>query len=75
MSCSPENCTIEGDVRLVGNSNDWEGTVELCLDRAWGSVCDRYWGPKDAEVVCRQLGFATQGGYYIILILFLYFSK
>ena len=60
-TCTPENCTTEGDVRLVGDPDDCEGTIELCLDGAWGSVCDHYWGTKGAQVVCRQLGFATQG--------------
>ena len=58
-----ERCYSEGKIRLLGGQNNTEGTIELCLDGAWGSVCDRYWGPKDAEVVCRQLGFATQGSF------------
>ncbi len=46
----------EGDIRLEGSLNNYEGRVEICYDGAWGTVCDDSWGSNDAAVVCRQLG-------------------
>ena len=55
------NCS-DGDVRLVGGSDEYEGRVEVCINQAWGTVCNgqyswrsTYWGTADGRVVCRQL--------------------
>ena len=35
------------------------GRVELCLNNAWGTICDQGFGTADATVICQQLGFAN----------------
>ena len=51
-----------GSVRLIGGLIPEEGTVEVCVNVVWSSVCDRwYWDYKDAFVVCRQLGYPATG--------------
>ena len=59
---------IHGSVRLVGEDIDddevgvREGRVEVCINRAWGTVCDELFQREDAEVVCEQLnGFDREG--------------
>ena len=46
-------------IRLMGGRNNkFEGRVEVCQDGQWKTVCNRGWGDEEAQVVCRQLGFA-----------------
>lgn len=55
------NC-YDGAVRLVGGSTEYEGRVELCINRLWGTVCSQNFGTiTEAKVVCRQLGHQELG--------------
>ena len=56
-----EHCTTEGSLRLAGGTGVNEGRVEICGNGLWSFVCGTFWGPVDAQVVCRQLGYSTDG--------------
>ena len=68
VNCTVAEC-IEGVVNLVGGMNETEGRVEICLGGNWYRVCDSYfsWTYKDAQVVCKQLGYPYSG---ILMIVF-----
>ena len=53
-------CTT-GQLRLMGGNIPNEGRVEICMNNVWGTVCDDFWSSTDATVVCRQLGYSTEG--------------
>ncbi|CAC5422430.1 Neurotrypsin [Mytilus coruscus] len=46
-------------VRLLGGRGPFEGTVELYHLGKWGEVCDTNFDVKDAEVICRMLGYTA----------------
>ena len=48
---------INGHIRLAGGRDMYEGRVEICSNGVWGTIWDGSWDSRDAQVVCRQLGF------------------
>ena len=50
-----------GEIRLTGASQRSEGRLDVCLNNQWGTVCDDSWDDKATAVICRQLGYQTEG--------------
>ena len=46
---------------MHGNVLRSQGIVEICINSRWGRVCTDGWGDNDAAVVCRQLGYGSEG--------------
>ena len=63
IATEPANCS-DGEVRLVNGSHSLEGRVEICLNSAWGTVCDERFNEDVATVICRQLNHRINGKYY-----------
>lgn len=55
-----------GDVRLQGGSNSTLGRVEVCINNAWGTVCNSRFGTNEAKVICQQLGFSRTGNFIAV---------
>ena len=52
----------DGDIHLNGvTGHNSFGRVEICINGSWGALCGTEATNRDASVICRQLGFATQG--------------
>uniref|UniRef100_A0A1X7THR0 Receptor protein-tyrosine kinase n=1 Tax=Amphimedon queenslandica TaxID=400682 RepID=A0A1X7THR0_AMPQE len=54
-----------GQVHLVNGSGPNVGRLEICINGDWGTVCDDMWSHTNAQVVCRQLGYSTDGAVFL----------
>ena len=54
----------DGDIRLINSNGSvdlQEGRVELCINNLWGSVCNKQFDTREADVICRQLSATYTG--------------
>ena len=65
LASTYSNCT-DGQVRLFGGSTEYEGTVEVCLNNAWGTISyyplyNVKYMYSEAQTICNVLGYTTPG--------------
>ncbi|XP_078685521.1 CUB and sushi domain-containing protein 3-like [Branchiostoma floridae x Branchiostoma belcheri] len=65
-SGSTPTCGDSSRIRLVGFHGPDEGLVEVrpADSWTWGRVCDEHFDLRDADVVCRMLGYIWANGFY-----------
>ncbi|XP_072043066.1 uncharacterized protein [Amphiura filiformis] len=51
-------------VRLVSDSEQWEGRLEVQVSEEWNRVCFSDWTLQNARVVCRELGYSDAVRFY-----------
>ena len=61
---------MNGEV-LLYNGTDvspdfMEGTVLVCYNNTYGTVCDDHWDELEARVVCSHLGYPGAGKKYTV---------
>ncbi len=67
-SSEQERCSVDGDIRLPGGSNEFEGHVEVCIGGVWSRWCGSGVITREASVVCRQLHNSTGEVYQPICL-------
>ncbi|XP_025112204.1 neurotrypsin-like [Pomacea canaliculata] len=65
---TPPQGEVNLQVRLAGGINKYQGRVEIQVFGHWGTICSHRFGPEDAQVVCRMLGYG--GGANIMYNLY-----
>ena len=72
LSCTLTSSQSNGDVRLVGGRNSYEGRLEIFLKGKWGTFCgtnNTKFTRGAAEAACKQLGYNDQIEYGSINLL------
>lgn len=60
LKCTRKNMTeISSEIRLRSGALVSEGRVEVKESDTWGTICDDHWTMREANVVCRSLGYGS----------------
>ena len=55
---------VDGEVRLSEGETEWEGRLEVCFSRRWGTVGSEGWSQVNTEIVCNDLGYEPDMGKF-----------
>ena len=55
---------IDGEVRLMEGEFEWEGRLEVCFGQRWGTVSSDGWTETNSQVVCNDLGYDPDTGWF-----------
>ena len=55
-----KHCT-NGNVRLTQGRNETEGILQLCVNNQMSLVCKANWTAREAQVLCRSIGYPFKG--------------
>ena len=76
ISLTLSTACSDGDILLYNGTNlstdHSSGTVLVCFNNVYGTVCDDFWDALDASVVCSQLGFDSTGKHIKHVLLLMY---
>jgi hypothetical protein len=64
IECQPARCS-DGQIRLIGGSEEYYGRVEICSSQRWQALSSLYpqWNSNNARVACVELGFESYYDY------------
>ena len=60
------NCK-NGEMRLMEGKEEWEGRLEVCYNKRWGTVSGDKWTLTNSHVICNALGYNTTSKTFLQL--------
>jgi len=63
---------MNGTITMDRDTYYMAGSLQICINRMWATVCQREWDDLDAAIACRQLGLVYTGSE---LSLYLHFCS
>lgn len=55
------------ELRLSEGKTEFEGRLEVCFNRRWGTVGSEGWSQANSQVFCNNYGYDATGNFIILL--------